>query len=431
MASKKKQATTEATDNTVPQLTNEQKQIKQMAEEAMKTGNLQQGLDLFDMNLHILPLLDSEPFFSAISRHVSKTPSLSIPTAGVRVNSEGHYEMLYNPFFFAMYDKKKRLGVLKHEFYHLILEHVTTRLPEGGMNRLWNIATDLAINSHIPDEIPEIGCIPGKGMFANLPPMKTAEWYYSELLKIAKENKEKGEGDGSGEELGDSLDDHNHWGENDNVDPTVKELAKQRIKEIMKEAAEEANKKNWGSVSEEMRGEIMDRISNKVDWRNVLRYAIKASRRANKQSTVKRLNKRYPMIHPGKKVERVANVAISIDQSGSVSDEMLSKFFAELNGLAKLATFTVIPFDTEVDESKVYVWKKGKHEKAKRVLCGGTDFSSPTKYVNEHNFELHVVLTDMCAPKPIASKCPRLWMTPKECASNPYFVTNERVVTVE
>ena len=53
---------------------------------------------------------------------------------------------------------------------------------------------------------------------------------------------------------------------------------------------------------------------------------------------------------------------------------MLAAFFAELNNLAKLAEFTVVPFDTQVDASKVYVWKKGKSQAAERVMCGGTDF---------------------------------------------------------
>ena len=408
---------------------------KEQIEELAKTKDLNKGLELFDMNEHIISLLVNEPFFAAISRHVDKRPSLAIPTAGVRITSEGHYEMIYNPFFFALYKDKIRKGVLKHEFYHLILDHVSSRLPdaedgsgEKKMTRLWNIATDLAINSHLTGELPSMGCIPGNGPFADLPPLKAAEWYYSELKKKQEEN---GEGDGS--EMGDSLDDHSGWGENaDNIDPSVKEIAKQRLKEMMKEASEEANKKNWGSISADMRGEIIDRISNKVNWRNVLRYFIKTSQRADKQNTVKRLNKRFPYIHAGRKVERRANIAISIDQSGSVSDEMLSKFFAELNGLAKLATFTVIPFDCEVDEKLVYVWKKGSHQKAKRVKFGGTNFNKPTEYVNKNpEFDAHIILTDMCAPKPVSSRCPRLWMSDKHGATNPYFTTNERIVSVD
>ena len=397
-------------------------------------GDMNEGLRRFDMNDHILSLLESEPFFAAISRHVAKVPSLALPTAGIKVSSEGHFEMIYNPYFFAAFEPKYRLGVLKHEFYHAIFEHVTTRLPDAEdgsgtkkMNRLWNIATDLAINSHLLTEIPLFGCLPEYGQLADMPAGKTAEWYYAELKKKQEEN---GGGDGEGDGFGDPFDDHSGWGEGD-IDPSVKEIAKQRLKEMMKQAAEEANKKSWGSISADMRQDIMDRISNKVDWRNVLRYFIKTSQRANKNHTVRRLNKRFPYIHAGAKVDRRANIAISIDQSGSVSDEMLIKFFAELNGLSKLATFTVVPFDTEVDEKLVYVWKKGSHKKAERVKCGGTDFNAPTKFVNERKFDGHIVLTDMYAPKPVASTCQRMWMTSKECVNNPYFTTTERVISVD
>jgi hypothetical protein len=51
--------------------------------------------------------------------------------------------------------------------------------------------------------------------------------------------------------------------------------------------------------------------------------------------------------------------------------------------------------------------------------------------VNEKNFDGHIILTDMCAPKPIPSKVQRLWMTDEENGRNPYFKTNERIITVE
>lgn len=63
-------------------------------------------------------------------------------------------------------------------------------------------------------------------------------------------------------------------------------------------------------------------------------------------------------------------------------------------------------------------------------MCGGTDFNAPTKYVNENDFDGHIVLTDMQAPKPISSTCSRMWMTDKQNAASPYFKTNEVVVPV-
>jgi predicted metal-dependent peptidase len=110
---------------------------------------------------------------------------------------------------------------------------------------------------------------------------------------------------------------------------------------------------------------------------------------------------------------------------------MLAAFYGELNKLASLATFTVIPFDTKVAEDKVYVWKKGESRKRERVMYGGTDFNPPTEYVNARNFDGHIVLTDLCAPKPKASKCQRMWMTTKAYAERPYFKTNERIIAID
>ena len=110
---------------------------------------------------------------------------------------------------------------------------------------------------------------------------------------------------------------------------------------------------------------------------------------------------------------------------------MLAAFFSELNKLAEIAEFTVIPFDTVVAVDKVYTWKKGQSKKTERVLQGGTCFNAPTKYVNNGNFDGHIILTDLMAPKPVASKCQRMWMTTKQYAARPYFSTNERIIAID
>tara|TARA_Y100000593_G_scaffold71042_1_gene130406 strand:+ start:4445 stop:5626 length:1182 start_codon:yes stop_codon:yes gene_type:complete len=383
----------------------------------------------FDLNEYTFSLLRQEPFFAALSRRITKMPTTAIPTAGVCINKDtAQFEMVYNREFMSGLSTRHLQGVLMHEFYHIIYEHVTGRLPPEGMNIMWNIATDLAINTHIADKLPESACVPGVGRFEDYEPGLSAEQYYKQLKEDEQFQNEDGNGEG-GEGQPNSLDDHSGWGE---ADAETKAMAKERLRQAVEEAAKEASSKgSWGSVSSEMRKKIMDMINPKVDWRKVLRYFIKTSQRSNKRSTVRRINKRFPYIHAGKKVTRHAKIAISIDQSGSVSDKMLAAFFAELGSLAKYAEFTVIPFDTEVIEKHVYVWKKGQKKTWDRVMCGGTCFNAPTKYVNSKQFDGHIILTDMCAPKPISSKCQRMWMTDREGHNAQYFTTNERVIVIE
>ena len=401
----------------------------------------------FDLNMHTARLLMREPFFAALSRRIDKICTDSVPTAGVRVNPDSaQFELFYNPDFMGALKDEHKLGVLMHEFYHIVFEHVTTRKPEAGIRRIDNIAMDLAINGlsemsgKLPCEAepgpvlreggePMKGCLPGEGKFAHLPANQTYEWYLTALEKMEEESEQNGEGSPFGED--DDFDVHDGFGEGGG-NAQANEIAKERMKDAIRKAAEEADKAgSWGSVSSSMRKTIKERLATKVDWKKMLRYFVRTSQRADKRSTPRRLNKRFPKIHPGKRVRRQAKIAISIDQSGSVDDGMLAAFYSELDNLAQFAEFTVIPFDTEVAKDKVYVWKKGERRAAERVLHGGTCFDAPTKFVNDGKFDGHIVLTDMMAPKPIASKCQRMWMTTAEYARNPYFTTSEVVVSID
>ena len=407
----------------------------------------------FDLNIHVHRLLMDEPFFAALSRRMDKRATNAIPTAGVTVTEEGKLQMVYNPKFFAPLSDEARKDILKHEFYHIVFQHVTGgrflsfRDMAPNERKIHNIAMDLAINGNLP-HLPEGACFPGKGPFEHLEPHKTAEHYLRELRKMQKDPPE-GEGQGEGEGGGeggegqpgqgngnpldgmDSFDDHSGW---DEMDDQTKQIAEERIKEFVKDAVEEANSssRGWGSVPADCRKEIIASISTKVDWRKVLRYFVKQSQKANKRSTVRKINKRYPYMHPGKKATRTAKIAVAIDQSGSVSEDMLAAFFAELNTLAKIAEFTVIPFDTRVDPEKNWVWKKGQSRKTERTMYGGTCFDAPTKFVNETGgFDGLIICTDMEAPKPVACRVQRMWITDEYHGKRPYFNPKpERMVVV-
>ncbi len=367
-----------------------------------------------------------EPFFSHIGRNLTKVPSPDVPTAGVRINpTSAQYELLYNPEFMASLSPSELLAVWQHELYHLIFLHVTERLPGDKVTKKWNVATDLAINSLL-EGLPEGCLLAGQSgtPWEDVPAMQNAEWYMENIPW--PEDFDDGQG-------GDGPGDHSNWGQA--VSPHVEEMAKKAFAKNLKDAMNNANDLakgyGWGSIPHNIRMEIVRSLETKIDWKSVLRYFVKTSQKAWKRSTMKRINRRYPYIHPGRSSSRTAKIAISIDQSGSVSDGMLIAFFTELNKLSALAEFTVVPFDCSVAEDKIFVWKKGQNRKWERVLHGGTCFNAPTKWVNENNFDGHIVLTDMYAPKPIPSRCQRMWMTTRECAANPYFHTNERIIAIE
>ena len=162
----------------------------------------------FNLNMHAARLLLKEPFFASLSRRIDKTPTTALPTAGVRINPDtAQFELLYNPEFMGALSDEHKLGVLMHEFYHLVFEHVTGRKPTNGIQRIDNIAMDLAINGlpemngklpceadpgpMMPSGKPMIGVFPGEGPFIDLPANMSYEWYLVALKKMEEEQEEE------------------------------------------------------------------------------------------------------------------------------------------------------------------------------------------------------------------------------------------------
>jgi len=406
----------------------------------------------YDLNKHTLHLLEDEPFWGALSRELTKRGDDKIGTAGVMLNQKtAQFELLYSPKFWMGLDAKAsdendqirhgRKGdktlLLMHEFYHCMFGHVTTRLPEGGMTKAWNIAQDLAINGELfngrtynteKGSLYDIGVVPGKKdtPFEDYPVGLSAEAYY-ERLKKDPQFAPGPDGKSPLDEM-EGFDNHDGFGD---CDAETQIIAEQRMKSAVKSAVEEAMANGWGTVSVGMQKEIFSLLKTTINWKAVLRYFVRTSQRASKKSSIMRVNKHHPYVFPGRKSSRTAHIAIAIDQSGSVSDALLQAFFSELNGLAGVADFTVIPFDTDIDETKIFKWKKGTRIRAERVMCGGTDFNAPTNYVNEKGcYDGLIILTDMMAPAPVRCLVQRMWGTSERCAAHPYFSTSERVMSI-
>lgn len=433
-----------------------------MNEEAPKikiTPELVRELSKYDVSKDIPFLLHKEPFFACVSVHIKKIKSLGIPTAGVCFNKKTRgFEMLYNPIFMALLPEEHRIGVLKHEFYHIILRHtIDKRKPADTNHKVWNVAADLAINSYISNELPEWTLVPGRKPFEDLPMTKSTEWYYNTIINdpemMEKVEKEVGTGSpmkipGSGQgEEGESgegkvyqFDDHEGQGEDGEgegeggLSKEEENYMNEKVKSIVKEAAQKADAKDngWGNTPAAAQIAIRQILIHKLDWKGILRYFVKTSQRAEKYSSIKKINRRFPYIHPGKNVRRYAELLIMIDQSGSVSNFLLTKMMAELVGLAKYARFTFAYFDTEVDEDNIITWHKGQRIEPKRTRCGGTDFNAPTRYANEHKkYDGLIIMTDMDAPAPIRCKVKRLWITDERGKTSGYHKpTQEMVVAI-
>jgi len=438
---------------------------------------------MFDIKPHLVAMMLEEPFYGKVLRKVTKIPTTRIRTAGV-LAKDGDIKMWFNKAFLAALRSKHIRGVMKHEMLHLIFEHTTTRKFEPHI--IWNYATDLAINSHLVDEVPDFGLFPGKAFKAlteedkermgeeaarryqlvsdkveSFPPRMAAEWYFARLMEdkdvadsIQNPNPDKGDCDGEGGEgqpgegqpggeggqpgqgqgngpsMPGTLDDHDGWGEMSEED---RELVKAKIKQAAGEAAKECDSKGqWGSVPAELRKAIKAALVTEVPWQKILDRFCGYSRRANRTTSYSRLHSTMGRLVPGAKRSYTSSVAAYIDQSGSVSDAELALCFGELRNLAKTTEFTCYHFDTEVDEASKTVWKR-KNIPAHRTRGGGTCFKAPSGHAAQRKsqFDGYIILTDGYAGDPGPSRLPRAWVITPNGAVQEWMTKYKKDVIVK
>jgi predicted metal-dependent peptidase len=428
----------------------------------------------YNLSRHLIPFLQDVPFWAEISRHVTKQFSTELPTLAVCFDPKAdELCMVVNPYFMGggKYQRKvgdkvidvdeegltnwETRGVLTHEFSHLVFGHLSARRRDPADK--WNIGTDLAINSIITTNsgrprdldagvvsrpLPKCALIPGQrpwidpakfdllpdwqkeactklaDLIEKLPSMKSSEYYFHRVIEDAKANGYDPEGV---QFVIGSMDDHGGW---DDVPEEMQEYIEGKVKAIVEKAVRHADSQadGWGNIPSELREEIRRSVSNIVNWRAVLRQFVGMIVRGKRATSIKRINKRYPYIHPGTKRGYTAKLLVAIDESGSVGDDMLEMFFAELEQLTKKVDVTLLHFDCSCDMKDVYEWKKGTRPKLRRMKGGGTNFDAPTNLVNDPKnrgrWDGMLIMTDGQAPSPGASRIKRGWILGQGCKLN-------------
>lgn len=422
----------------------------------------------FDINRHVVALIHEAPFYAMISQNVRKISNDDVGTAGMAYNiANEEFTLLYSPLFFGggtrTYERSDGTkytrtymplsnweirNVLIHEFNHLVFGHLTGRRLKPSL--FWNYSTDCSINSLIAitnksvsatghGPLPYGVLIPGQMIeelpqnisqfnerelahhtalskfVAALPQNKTSEFYMQEFMtKFSSDesNCEDGEGEfpGSGGGGGDS---HVMW---DDIPEEYREAIMNAAKSIVEKAVRSADSSSsgWGNIPMEIREEIRRSVNNVIDWKLVLKQFVGTLMRGERATSIKRINRKYPKVHPGLVKGHVAKLLIAIDMSGSVGDDMLESFFGTLSTLSKKVDIDILPFDCSMSEDELFTWKRGTVPELKRVRCGGTDFNVPTRFVNDPKnrgrWDGYLIMTDGQAYKPEATRTKRGWV---------------------
>jgi predicted metal-dependent peptidase len=417
----------------------------------------------FDIQIpYLAELIYDEPFLGSLSRRITKIRTTSVSTTGVAIVND-YAEMLWNPIFFSKFLTSNQVaGVIKHELFHVILEHLTKRRQQPFI--LWNVATDCAINSLIKrNELPDFSLIPGElyrpknakhdwkpSLIARkvekFPKGKSSEWYMNALLdddeikktfarakaRISQANagdQNDAGGDISKDEqlidelfgdAGGQFDNHDVW---DDITDEERDILRDATRDILRDCVREAESKfhGWGSVPASIQQYLRKIVSNSVSWKELLSQFVGRSRSSTTTTSIKRINRRYPWEHPGRKRAHSAKPIIALDQSGSMTNQFLEILFAEISNVGSIVEFTLIPFDSSVDEKNIQIIKKHQQPLVSRTRCGGTDFDAVVKYINSkidagmHMGDCLVIITDGECCKPSKCKIPVAYvLAPKQ-----------------
>lgn len=378
----------------------------------------------------IVELIFAQPFYANLIMNMRREFTVKIPTLGVNVTDQ--VNLFVNPYFFCSMSLPERVDVLKHEAHHVINNHfvrfrdiepkvfdsneksIVDRIMSMQKATTINKAADAAINEYlpnlprkvnlfdengnpivVPEEVEDENGIkvkntdPNAGKvieadlvfvdllrknFPNIENKQNMEYYY-EFLKQQQEENGK---DGTGNMI--ILDDHDIWHETDNTEDDIT----QKVKEVVNKAVEQTSEKEMGKLS----GNILEAIEklNHVpkDWRqDIQRFSARCAEIIVETSR-KRRNRRYGILYAGNKTFPKLSLTIGLDSSGSVGDEELSQFFAEMVRLYNMnIDLTVIECDTQVNS----VYKFDPKKPFKVNGRGGTSFKPVFEYIEKEKLE--------------------------------------------
>lgn len=300
---------------------------------------------------------------------------------------------------------------LVHEVMHVALMH---NLRRGGRDfKRWNMACDYVINLLLEDadfDVPDFALLDEKyrGMG-------------SEAVYSALQQEQNGQGDDDGQ--GEGKPGPEGFGEVRDFpgNATEQHQAAQDIKVAVSQAYNQA--KAAGKVPTGFESVIEGLLTPKVDWREVLRDMVSAA--AKDDYSWRRPNRRYSggdIIFPSLYSEKLGEVVVAVDTSGSMSDQELQQAASEISSILEDfpgASARVIYCDAGVHTEATQVFESDDFPIVLKAKGGGgTRFEPVFNHVAEFDEQPMALLymTDLCGAIPeLAPDYPVIWGRTDAC----------------
>jgi predicted metal-dependent peptidase len=327
-------------------------------------------------------LLLDFPFFGELALRLKLVERNSIPTLAV----DGRH-IFYNAEFVATLSDALTRSALAHEVFHCVFDHIGRRVDRDP--RKWNQAGDYVINAQLKTCGLEIG----------------SGWLYNPVYNGMTTDQIYHLLSDSGGDCDDPLDDCMDG------DSDTNEVMATDWKIATIQAANSA--KQAGKLPDSLARFIEALTTPKVDWRERLRRFVTET--SKDDYSWMRPNKHFlgqGFYLPSLYSERMGEIVVAVDTSGSIDQKTLNVFGAEIRAIvqsARPSKTTVIYCDSEINHVDVFSPEDELHFELHGG--GGTDFCPPFTYLEKENTVpvCFVYLTDMCGRFPADPGYPVLW----------------------
>lgn len=322
----------------------------------------------------------------------------------------GIINLMVNPDKMNALTTMEKMGVMVHEYLHVMLLHCTERSmnnTESAKATKENIAKDMAINQLIVS--PGCWSIPEQGVFHNKKPFDypaklSAEEYYMLIEKDFTDEEIK--------QNYDPMDDHSQWGEDSSPEEaksTIKALAKAyaNTKDAMKRGKVLEHGKGVGWMPGDMLQALLSIETPDVMWQTYVKMFMQKVLDQKKRFTYKRFSRRYGAPFQGTTIKTKSKVCAIIDTSGSMSDSFLAHIGGQLNLMCRIMQVDVVFCDAAVQGGIA------KFKPSKELAFpgrGGTDMNPAFKFAEENLYRGIVCFTDGGLFTTPESTIPTLWV---------------------
>lgn len=347
-------------------------------------------------------------FYTTILFSLKQGFDETLPTAA----TDGK-DLSINPAFFMSLPPVERIGLLAHEVLHVALDHMhrmgkrdaIVTDSTGRPISLWNIAADYVIN----DLLSQAGYhLPPGGLNDSQYSGKSTEQVYDILYK--KTDKQKSDladkcGNNSGADV--------QFPQDAKGDP----VSQDHVTEIILRASTQA--KSMGQAAGSIPGEVgislQEVINPPLPWHIILQNYL--TEFAKEDYTWRRPNRRFlPNFYmPTAHSEAIANIAIAVDCSCSVSDHEFNVFItkiAEIQDAMHPKKITVVPFDTRIGKVQELTDDDNPFKKLRFTGRGGTQIKPVHDWAAENKPTVLLVFSDgeFSQPAPKDKSIPIVWV---------------------